>query len=685
MSGGTISWGTPVQITTDSIYLPTIAIDTNGYPWVAGEDQSHSNYLYYSKATATSGATWGTWTAINSNTVYGSDQLYTLPGGDLLLTDQTSATTIISYLYTTSWSSSTTVISDLVDTNSLSGSIYGSTVLLSYVGTGNVSEDGHLYAWDRMVRGDDDRQRRVLFFGIEGHGVPRSQHREQLCGHMGEHPIDRLHLLGLVCERGLDAQGRDPIQRYRSYRRSRERPNKLRISGSYYVQFMFADAGNNIYSLTQQFGGVPFPTFTNAPSTTTVQCYHSWSWQATCSETITSWSLSGNASWLTCSNGLVSGTPSFSYKASFYETLTATNSYGSCQYSWWEYVTWGNGWAPSFTNSPNLQASPQHSWSFTPTLKETGTFVYLQGPSWASWNSATSTVSGTCSQLGSWTLTIQATSTKGLLSTTSTWTISSTGWQPTVTSSPSLNLKPTVAWSWAVTANETCTYSPVSTPTRASWNSATDTFSGTCNSLGSWVCSVTVTSSRGLGSTTVQYTLVCSGWSAIWTSSPSLSGSHGVQYSYQPTTNQSANIVILTLPAWASWTSGKIVGTPNAPGSFPCSIACQDLLGLKWNYQNFSISVSTWAYSFSNSPSLNGVHGTLYMYYPSCSGPVAYTTLTLPSFLQFSGTELYGYPNAPGSFAVSIQCQATDGLGHNWMNFSILRLDLVLFVHIDRS
>jgi hypothetical protein len=137
----------------------------------------------------------------------------------------------------------------------------------------------------------------------------------------------------------------------------------------------------------------------------------------------------------------------------------------------------------------------------------------------------------------------------------------------------------------------------------------------------------------------------------------------GAHYQYTPGLNESATLTAPVIPTWLTLAGGTLSGTAPASGSYSVSLSAQSSLGGMVAYQNWTISVYSWASTWLTTPSAFGQVGTTYNYHPILNESATITGITVPSWLTWNGSTLAGTPGAGDIRAWSVSLRASGGAG----------------------
>jgi len=167
-------------------------------------------------------------------------------------------------------------------------------------------------------------------------------------------------------------------------------------------------------------------------------------------------------------------------------------------------------------------------------------------------------------------------------------------WAPTFTSTPITNVKNNSAYSYTVTANETCTgWAMSSNATWLSFGAANHTVYGRPSlAHRSYYVHVNATSSVGHLNAWQNYTLYVNYWSPHFTSSPAITTIMVDYYRYDFTTNESCSMSLTTNASWLVLRSGYVNGTPTyVPAKYWINLTATNAVG-GHAYQNYTLNVT---------------------------------------------------------------------------------------------
>jgi hypothetical protein len=353
-----------------------------------------------------------------------------------------------------------------------------------------------------------------------------------------------------------------------------------------YPHLTYFDATNAKLKYARYQANAWAPAFTTT-SVTAVGITGSYSYAPQLNETGTI-SATSYPAWMSWNGATLSGSPNSlgSWQVSF----TGTSTAGTLSTTQTFTVTVG-GWASSFTSTPPISVVLNHAYSYTPALNVTGTISALGIPSWATWDGTT--LSGTPTQQGSWSVSLTATG-PGLLTAYQNWTVSTSQWAPIFTNTPAYGVVENSAYSFTPQINETGTISVVSKPAWLSWSGGTLSGMPSGAQVGTWAVSFSATGSGGLTGW-LNYSVTVSAipvWAPSVSSSPATAVTEGDPYSYTVVANESVTI-IYSGASWLTLNSQALSGTaPLGAADYQVSLRIQSVQGTLAIYQNWSIEVT---------------------------------------------------------------------------------------------
>jgi len=325
-------------------------------------------------------------------------------------------------------------------------------------------------------------------------------------------------------------------------------------------------------------------------------------------------------------------------------------------------------WAPTFTSTPATTGVIGSSYTYTPTLNESGTIANVQKPAAATFSGGS--YSWTPSAAGVYQFEVSGTSTAGKLTKYQFWNVTVPGqWKPTITASPSTSGVIGTAYTTTITANESATFASVIKPTGATF--ASPTYSWTPSVAGTYEFEVSATSTAGtLTAYKFWNVTVPTQWAPTFTNSPQLFIVSGGSYSYTPTINETGTISAPTIPAWCSFSSGHLTGTPSAAGSYSVHISATSTAGKLTAWENYTITVTAWASHFITTPNASVTVQQPYSYVAATNDTAPITSVTLPAWATLNNSIITGTPTTSGSATFSIKAVGSGTLPI-WQNWTV--------------
>ncbi len=267
-------------------------------------------------------------------------------------------------------------------------------------------------------------------------------------------------------------------------------------------------------------------------------------------------------------------------------------------------------------------------------------------------------------------------------------------WKPTFTSSPDTTATEDEAYSYEATCNETVTWGAAMTSnaTWLTWTQANHTVWGTPgeSDIGSFYVNITATSDAGTLEEYQNYTVTVSAgpmeWAPTFTSSPDLTATEGIPYSYEATCNESVTwgVAMTSNATWLTWTQANhtVWGTPAEEdvGSYYVNITATSTAGTLEGYQNYTVTVEAgpdWAPTFTSSPDITADEDVAYSYEASCNETVTWGVSMLSNATWLTWTQanhtVWGTPTETdiGSFYVNITATSDEGHLTAYQNYSV--------------
>lgn len=352
--------------------------------------------------------------------------------------------------------------------------------------------------------------------------------------------------------------------------------------------------------------------------------------------------------------------------------------------------------APTISGTPATSVTAGTAYRFQPTAADADgnqlTFSISNRPSWASFSTASGTLSGTPStqRVGNYANIVISVSDGTVTTSLPAFTISVRGpdnTAPVVSGTPMTSVQAGQAYSFQPTATDAegnaLTWSIQNKPAWATFSTSTGRLNGTptASHVGSYANISISVSDGGSTASLPAFTITVQ---AAPNNAPTINGTPattatvGTAYSFQPTANdadgQSLGFTIQNRPSWATFTTatGRLSGTPTAAGTFSNIIISVSDGTATASLAAFSITVSGGSTPVNNPPAISGSPatsvnvGSSYSFQPSASDPegasLAFSIQNKPSWATFSTTtgRLSGTPSASGT-TTGIVISVSDG------------------------
>jgi len=288
--------------------------------------------------------------------------------------------------------------------------------------------------------------------------------------------------------------------------------------------------------------------------------------------------------------------------------------------------------APTIIGSPPRTVDAGMLYSFLPTAADANgdalTFSISNRPSWATFSSASGSLTGTptTAQANTYSNIVISVSDGKVLTSLPAFSIQvkSSNRAPTISGSPASTAQVTQAYSFTPAGSDpdqdTLTYSITNKPSWATFTATTGRLSGTPSAanVGSYTA-ITIKVSDGkltaaLAAFSINVTAAANKAPTI-SGTPSTTAQVGVAYSFTPTgadpDGDTVAYSIQNRPSWAAFDtlSGKLSGTPSAAGTFSNIIISISDTKTTASLAAFSITVSA-ATSTNRAPTLSGTPAT---------------------------------------------------------------------------
>jgi len=249
------------------------------------------------------------------------------------------------------------------------------------------------------------------------------------------------------------------------------------------------DVGGSATQNYTIYVGVWSPTITSVP-VTYVDNNSLYTYSLTANESVT-WYENDNAPNIALVGTDVTGTPNVA--GSYWIYVRATNGLGGTASQ--NFTLTVGIWNPSFTNSGTAGCDYGHAYSYTATANETCTWSAVDNCPWLNFGVANHTVYGRATTPGTFWVNITIVNAVGGHAHQN-YTVTTSIWNPTITSTYTDDAWQNTFYEYIVTANESCTYTLTTNATFLSI--VTDDISGTpLSSPASYWVNVTATNILG--------------------------------------------------------------------------------------------------------------------------------------------------------------------------------------------
>jgi len=360
------------------------------------------------------------------------------------------------------------------------------------------------------------------------------------------------------------------------------------------------------------------------------------------------------------STGALTGTPSTSNVGTFSGIVITVND-GQASASLAAFSIQVKAVAPTISGTPPAQVTAGQAYSFTPTASGpaglTLTFSVQNLPSWASFNTATGSLSGTppAAYVGTF-LNIGLSVSDGQLSASlPAFSIQVNAQLPTISGTPSTQVTAGQPYSFTPTASGpsglTLTFSVQNLPSWATFSTSTGTVSGTPSSsnVGTFSNIVISVSDGPAAASLPAFSIKVSAPAAPTIGgTPATQVNEGQAYSFTPTASGPSGLTLTfsvqNLPSWAAFntSTGALTGTPSTSnvGTFSNIVISVSDGQASASLPAFSVQVNTVPPTISGTPATQVTAGQAYTFTPTASGPagltLSYSVQNLPSWATFS-------------------------------------------------
>ncbi|MEW6413300.1 MAG: putative Ig domain-containing protein, partial [Candidatus Zixiibacteriota bacterium] len=372
-------------------------------------------------------------------------------------------------------------------------------------------------------------------------------------------------------------------------------------------------------------------------------------------------------------NGLVSWTPDD--VGDFGVTIEASNAYGTAVQSFTIAVA---GIAPSFTSTAPLGGVVGELYTYDANADgyPAPTFALTTSPLGMTIDAVSGLISWTPDAEGLYDVVIEASNAFGSDVQSFTINVVAGPEAPVITSTPSTSVVVNQLYSYDVeaTGNPGPTFALSVAPAGMTINATTGLIEWTPGTVGDF--DVTVVASNGVDPDAVQsFTITVLGIAPAFTSTPVLTGTYGIAYSYDADADgiPAPTFALTTAPAGMAIDaiSGLVSWTPDDVGDFGVTIEASNAYGT--DVQSFTIAVAGIAPSFTSSPVLTGDYGVAYSYDADADGyPVpTFALATAPAGMTIDAISglVSWTPDDAGDFDVIIE--ATNSAGTATQSFTI--------------
>jgi N-acetylneuraminic acid mutarotase len=328
--------------------------------------------------------------------------------------------------------------------------------------------------------------------------------------------------------------------------------------------------------------------------------------------------------------------------------------------------------APAITSSLSASGTVGAAFSYTITATNTPTSFGATGlPTWAAVNTSTGAITGTPDAAGTTNVTISATNANGTDSKTLQISIASQA--PAITST--LTATGTVGQAFSYTVEATgatpITFSAAPLPAGLTFSGAT--ISGTPTEAAQTNVTLGASNAVGSDSKTLVITINPTGAPTI-TSALAVTAIVDSAFSYKITATGNATITFnaTNLPAWATFATDTISGSPPATGTSSVTISASNGLGTDTKTLEITINRQG-APQITSNLTATGKANTAFSYTITATGDptIGFSAANLPSWLTLNGATLSGTPTAPGSLQVGLTATNASGSDTKTLQISI--------------
>ncbi len=430
--------------------------------------------------------------------------------------------------------------------------------------------------------------------------------------------------------------------------------------------------GTDVQSFTITVGGIA-PSFTSSPVTAgTYGVAYSYDADADGYPAPTFALTTAPAGMTIDAAGLITWTPDD--VGDFAVVVEAANTYGTDVQSFT--ITVG-GIAPSFTSTAPLGGVVGELYTYDANADgyPAPTFALTTAPLGMTIDAVSGLISWTPDAEGLYDVVVEAANVAGTDVQSFTINVVAGPEAPVITSTPGTSVVVNELYTYDVeaTGNPVPTFSLTTFPAGMTINATTGLIQWTATAVGDY--DVTVVASNGVDPDAVQsFVVTVLGIAPSFTSTPVLTGTYGVAYSYDADADgiPAPTFALTTAPAgMAIDAAGLITWTPDDVGDFDVVIEASNVAGTA--VQSFTITVGGIAPTFTSTAPAGGVVGELYTYDANADGYPAPTYSVVGGGVIDPITGLFQWtPTVVGSFDFTITATNSAGSAEQLFTVSVV-------------